>query len=135
MVNYFKSLLPVTTILDDLFVPQSIDKKFYNEKRYFIAGFHCTTWVKLFIIFAIILFIIVFENILEDATYMKAEFYESGRQYNGILDLLLEWDQSSYSFYYLCISTVVLSIASIFLITILMEFAYLLVPMQLILTL
>lgn len=54
------------------------------------------TWMKLFIIFAIIVFFTVFENVLEDATYIKAEFYELGRQYNGVLDLLLEWDQRNF---------------------------------------
>lgn len=51
--------------------------------------------MKFFIIFAMVLLFIFFENIFEDAIYLKAEFYEMDKS-TGIIDLLLEWDQSNF---------------------------------------
>uniref|UniRef100_A0A915CV20 Uncharacterized protein n=1 Tax=Ditylenchus dipsaci TaxID=166011 RepID=A0A915CV20_9BILA len=129
-MNYFKVLLPLTSLLDNLFVPKCVDKAFHQQQSFFFCGVHCTAWLKFYIVIAFVFCFAFSETVLEEATYIKAEFYEVGRSFNGIKDLLAEWDQDSYSFQCICWCGGLLIVSVLFVATMGLSKPYCLIPIQ-----
>lgn len=82
-------LLPMTTLTDYL-APTK-----YDGDLSIIAGFHCTVWMKFFVAIALLLPILFVENIVEDAAYIKSEFYTTSppKPFNGFTDVLTAMDR------------------------------------------
>lgn len=132
MVNYFKALLPVTTLIDNLLVPDNVDKAFYHQQSFFLCGLHCTAWLKFYIVVTFISCLAFSENIMEEAMYIKGEFYEVGRSFNGIKDLISEWDTDSYSFQCVCLCAAMFTVSVLFIATMWMNLPFCIIPIQIV---
>jgi len=101
-----------------------------RAKALLLLGFHCTAWLKFYVVLSVIANLVFVENLMDEAYYLKAEFMDSRRTFRGIVDLWFEWDTNSYSYQCACLGVVLLAIALLFVITMLMETPFLLIPVQ-----
>jgi hypothetical protein len=88
MSAYLKGVLLPLTTLDDWLAPTG-----YDGSRYSFYGFHCTVWMKFFVASALLLPVLFVENIMEDAAYIKSEFYASSKPFSGFTDVLSAMDR------------------------------------------
>ncbi|KAI1722371.1 hypothetical protein Ddc_06526 [Ditylenchus destructor] len=113
-------------------VPESgVDETFYEQQRFFFGGFHCTAWIKLYVLIAFGACFTFLETILEEATYMKAELYDLNRPFNGFMDLLIEWDRNSFSFWCMSVAAVLIAVILILILAMLFKNPLFLIPIQL----
>jgi len=93
MFTYLKGVLLPLTTLEHWLTPIG-----HNVDRFSFSGFHCTVWMKFFVSISLLLPVLFVENIMEDAAYIKSEFYSSSKPFNGFTDVVAAMDQGRMSF-------------------------------------